>query len=103
MTYVQSLDHYITALPLSPFVNEADIDDERRFVLDENRFFKAIRAASDHWPMLDWPVWSKRQPQPPIEFNDPPPLFIGAPSDDFIAACHRDLLPMLERLARRAA
>ncbi len=94
MGYQAALDHYITALPPSPFVDVAEIDDKRRFVLDENKFFAAIRATSDHWSMLDWPVWS------PAE--DPPPLFIGAPSDDFIEACHRDLMPLLERAARMA-
>lgn len=96
MTYVRSLDHYITALPASPFVNEAEIDDDRRFTLNENMMFEAVRSSSDRWPYLDWPKW------PDVE-SDRPPLFLSDPSDDFIAACHRDLLPMLEDLARRAA
>lgn len=34
--------------------------------------------------------------------DDPPPLFIGGPSDDFIEACHRDLVPLIEHHVRRA-
>lgn len=87
------MDH-ITPLPFSPFVNEAQVDPEARWVLNENALFELIREPTDHWPYLDQPVWS------PAE--DPPPLFIGAPSDDFIAACQRDIVTTLKRFARRA-
>lgn len=85
--------NHITALPFSPFVDETQVNHDNRFVLNEDALFEAIRAESDHWPYLDAPVWPVR--------DDPPPLFIGAPSDEFIEACHRDLLPLLERAARR--
>lgn len=87
------MDH-VTALPFSPFINEAQVDPDHRWVLNENALFEAIREPTDHWPYLDKPVWS------PAE--DPPPLFISDPRDDFIRACQRDLLPLLEELARGA-
>lgn len=33
---------------------------------------------------------------------DEPPLFLSDPSDDFIAAMHRDVLPVIEDHVRRA-
>jgi hypothetical protein len=82
----------MTPLPFSPFIDETEIDEANRFVPNENALFDAIRADTDRWPFLDWPVWS------PAE--DPPPLFLSDPSPEFIAAMHRDLMPLLERAAR---
>lgn len=62
-----------TPLPPSPFIYKPD----ERFVLDEAQFMSEVLGSDV-------------------------PLFIGAPSADFIAACHRDLLPVLETYARRA-
>lgn len=84
---------HITALPFSPFIDVSAVDPDRRFVLDECAMFETIRADSDRWPFCDWPVWSVG--------DDPPPLFIGAPSDEFIDACQRELLP-LEQFAGRS-
>jgi hypothetical protein len=85
---------HITALPFSPFVDAAQVDRDHRFVLNENALFEAVRADTDRWPYLDWPVWSPSE--------DPPPLFISDPSPEFIAAMHREVLPLLERAARMA-
>lgn len=96
MGYAPELDHYITALPASPFVNVEEIVDDRRFVLNENQFFDAIKAPSDRWPMLDWPVWATWTP------DDPPPLFLSDPSPDFLDALYRELAPFIEQRARAA-
>ena len=49
-------------------------DPEHRFVLDVDAFMAAI---------------------------EPAPAFITDPSDDFIAAMHRDVLPVIEDAVRR--
>lgn len=38
-----------------------------------------------------------------ITGDDLPPLFLSDPSDDFIAAMHRDVLPVIEDAVRRGA
>ncbi len=63
----------------------------------EEKLFRLMKACSyerDDKRHVVRLVWS------PAE--DPPPLFIEGPSADFIAACHRDLLPAVERAARLA-
>ena len=65
-----------TPLPFSPFIDVSLVDMEHRFVLDEHRFLQDI--TEQHLP-----------------------IFITDPSPDFIAACQRELLPMLEQYARR--
>lgn len=68
----------MTVLPPSPFiavdVRSAEPTDNR-FVLDVDAFMAAI---------------------------EPAPAFITDPSPDFIAAMHRDVLPVLEDAVRRA-
>lgn len=65
-----------TSLPLSPFVTDPD----NRFVLDEDAFMRGVLGLDD---------------------SDDLPAFISDPSPDFIAAMHRDVLPLLEDAVRR--
>lgn len=76
----------MTKLPLSPFINPAlplSPTAPTSFLLDERLFWYAVD------PTFSW------------EFDDTP-LFISDPSPDFVKACQRDLLPLLEDLARSA-
>lgn len=42
----------MTPLPHSPFVDAACVDENRRFVLDENRFLQAVMEPSDKMPIF---------------------------------------------------
>ena len=73
----------------NPWLGDAESDPEPiPFRLDEILFMQAVDFPVEH------AVWS------PAE--DPPPLFISDPSPEFIAAMHRDVMPLLERAARLA-
>ena len=77
----------MTMLPESPFLDPTQPvgpEAPTPFQIDEEVFWHAID-----------PTWS-------WGFEDDPPLFLTDPSPDFIEACHRDLLPLLECAARLA-
>lgn len=57
-----------TPLPFSPFVDPDHVDLENRFVLDENRFLRAIMVPSDRMP-----------------------IFLSAPSPAFLKAIEREM------------
>lgn len=68
----------MTPLPFSPFLNPDYIDPDRRFVLNENTFLRAI-----------------------LEPDDKMPIFLDRPSPAFLDAIRRDLTPLLMDHARR--
>lgn len=97
----------MTPLPFSPFIDVALVDPENRFVLDKNALFAGMRAASDVWPIGDWPSWAKWSitnplPNGAVPADDPPPLFLSDPSPDFLDAVYRELAPFIEQRARAA-
>lgn len=83
----------MTPLPFSPFVDETLVDHDNRFIPNENALFDAIKAPTDRWPFLKWPVWSTN--------DDPPPLFLTDPSSGYIDALDSELRPILQAIRRR--
>lgn len=63
----------------------------------EEKIFRLMKACS--YERED--KWHSVRPAR-IVADDLPPLFIGAPSSDFIGACHRDLATTVEMRARAA-
>ena len=63
-----------TPLPFSPFLDEACVDPDNRFVLDENAFLRAI-----------------------MEPDDTMPIFLSAPSPAFMKAIERELVMIVAR------
>lgn len=70
----------MTPMPASPFLDPEKIEPQP-FVFDEARqraFWRAITGTDD----------------------DPPPLFIGQPSPEYMAALYNEIAPTLHAIAR---